>query len=157
MSVGIDTVVASLKAAGEVAEGLAKIKDPEKFTNAIDMLRGHISLAERAVLAAQSHDAEAATAVNAPKENFVALDSWNAEKSRYRLQELPPGVFVYALKSEMADGEQRHAICQTCYQHGKKSILDGDEAEDGTGRLTCPECHTVLLIGDAKRSHGEWP
>jgi hypothetical protein len=82
---------------------------------------------------------------------MAKLEGWEREKKRYQLEQLPPGVFVYALKPDMAAGEPLHQICQTCYQRGKKSILHSSERASGLHNLECHECGTRLTVGAYRR------
>jgi hypothetical protein len=92
-------------------------------------------------------ETETAEEIQGLKARVVDLETWEAEKRRYQLEQLPPGVFVYSLKQEMANGEPPHSICQTCYQRGKKSILHSDEPGNGVYNMTCHECGTSLHVG----------
>ena len=61
--------------------------------------------------------------------------------------ELPPGVFVYALKREAADGEPLHQICTSCYEQRKKSILHRSDRINGLTQITCNGCGKTLEEG----------
>jgi hypothetical protein len=99
------------------------------------------------ILAAQEAQSKLVEHLRALEKEVADLKTWEAEKQRYQLQQLPPSVFVLTLKPEIAAGEPIHSICQTCYQRGKKSILHGDEHRNGIHHLTCHECGTRLQVG----------
>ena len=158
----IDSIMSPLHAAGDVAKGLIDIRDTVKFGEAVIKLQAQILAAHQGALAAQARESEMVVEIRELKEDVAEMKAWKAQKERYRLEQLPPGVFVYALKPEMADGEPPHHVCQTCYQRGKKSILHADEPSNGVHRLTCHECGASLIVGHYRsdplpsRRGGHW-
>jgi hypothetical protein len=142
-----DAIMSPPKAAGDVAKGLVDIRDTVKFGEAVIRLQGQILSAQQGALAAQSRESELGDEIRVLKARVAEVEGWEAEKKRYALEELPPGVFVYSLKPAMANGEPAHKLCQTCYQRGKKSILHAGEPSSGQYNLTCHECGVNLTIG----------
>lgn len=90
----------------------------------------------------------------------LKLKDMKAELSRYELKQLPPGTLVYALKETDQRGEPSHYICPTCYQRGKKSLLQEGEKINGQTPLKCHECATELRAGiynaPSLRRGGAW-
>jgi hypothetical protein len=148
MASWIDSIMSPLHAAGDVAKGLVDIRDTVKFGEAVIKLQAQILSAQQGALAAQARETDMAAEIRGLKEHVAEIEAWAAQKDRYRLEKLPPGVFVYALKPEMAGGEPPHQICQTCYQRGKKSILHSDEPGNGLYHLNCHECGATLTVGN---------
>jgi hypothetical protein len=144
----IDSIMSPLHAAGDVAKGLVDIRDTVKFGEAVIKLQTQILSARQGALAAQVRETQMADEIRGLKEQMAKMEAWESQKDRYRLEKLPPGVFVYTLKPEMAGGEPPHQICQTCYQRGKKSILHSDEPGNGLYHLHCHECGTTLTVGN---------
>jgi hypothetical protein len=81
------------------------------------------------------------------KKEKAAFETWEAERKRYKLEKLPPGVHAFTLQPEMANGEPPHYICATCYHRGLKSILNSDEPGNGVHRLYCLECKSSQFVG----------
>jgi hypothetical protein len=74
----------------------------------------------REIMAAQGYAMEAVAAqsellrrVRQLEEEKAKLQAWNAEKGRYQLKSIQPGVTVYALKEGMEGGEEPHYLCPT--------------------------------------------
>lgn len=145
-----DAIMSPLKAAGDVAKGLVDIRDTVKLGEVAIRLQAQILAAQQGALAGQSREADLLEEIRSLKARVAEAEGWEAEKKRYALEELPPGVFVYALKPDMANGEPSHKLCQTCYQNGKKSILHAGEQSMGQYRLRCHPCDTVLVVGHFK-------
>jgi hypothetical protein len=130
----------AFKAMFDMARGLKDIHDTTIRNGAIIELQEHI-------LTAQAEQASLVERLRTLEKQLTELKAWEAEKERYQLHELPPGVFVLSLKPEMGNGEPDHSICQACYQRGKKSVLHADEHRNGIHHLTCHECSAVLRVG----------
>lgn len=143
----LKAVTDPLKAASDLAQGLMDLRDVTKLGGVVVKLNAEIISAQRGALSAQQNEATMAEKIRELEAKIVSFENWDAEQKRYELQKLPPGVFVYALKADMAGSEPPHQICQTCYQRGKKSILQSDEPGNGIHHLTCTECKTELTVG----------
>jgi hypothetical protein len=124
----------------DMAKALKDINDATNRNVAV------IALQEQ-ILAAQLAQSTLIERVRELEGEMARVKAWEAEKQRYKLEELPPGVFVRTLKPDMAAGEPMHRICQTCYERGKKSVLNASEPYNGQRDLTCNECGSKLTAG----------
>jgi hypothetical protein len=136
----------SMRAAVEITKAMTNIRDA-------NMMQTKIFKLTREIMAAQSDAVEAVTAqsdllqrVRQLEEEKAKLETWNAEKGRYDLKAIVPGVTVYALKKGMEHGEEPHYLCPTCYNRGQKSILQQETRTPGMIRMqVCHECSTELI------------
>jgi hypothetical protein len=115
----ISGTMSALKAAGEITKLIIASHDANVIRQKAIELQAQIFTAQQNALTAQSDQFTLLERVRELEKQIADLEAWATEKRRYVLQDLEPGVFVYALKPEMADGEPMHQICQTCYQRGK--------------------------------------
>jgi hypothetical protein len=127
----------------DMAKGLKDINDDAVRNTAV------IELQEK-ILSAREQQTMLAERIRELEEQVAQFEKWETEKQRYELDSLPPGVHVYTLKEDMAAGEPLHHICQTCYQHAKKSVLNQSETNRGVYHLTCDECGADLKVGHWK-------
>ena len=97
----VDAIMLPLNAAGDVAKGLVDIRDTAKFKDAVIKLQAQILSAQQGALTAQARETQMAEEIRALKAHVAEIEAWAAQKERYELKELRPGVFVYALKSGM--------------------------------------------------------
>jgi hypothetical protein len=143
--------VTAFKTMFDMAKALKDISDTTIRNAAV------VELQEQ-ILGAQVAQAALMERVSFLEKEVTRFETWEAEKQRYKLERLPPGVFVYSLKQDMAAGEPLHYICQTCCQRGKKSVLHSDEPWQGVHHLTCHECKAILDVGEfrAAPSAGDW-
>lgn len=145
-----DLVTAPLKTASDLAKGMMELRDLAKFGEVVVKLQDQILAAQRGAMAGQSREHELLDQLRDLKSKLAEVEGWEAEKKRYALEELPPGVFVLALRPDAANGEPPHKICPTCYQRGKKSLLHASETKLGRHSLSCRECGTQLWVGHSE-------
>ncbi len=67
-----------------------------------------IDLQEK-ILAAQAAYATLTTRVGELEREVTRFESWEVEKQRYQLEQLPPGILMYRLKAGMENGEPEHS------------------------------------------------
>jgi hypothetical protein len=131
--------LSSLKSAFDIAKGLKDIDNATIRNAAV------IELQEK-ILSAREDQTTLLDRVGALEAEVAALKAWDADKARYKLHQIQTGVFVYALKEGMEQGEEPHYLCPTCYQNHKKSILQQETLS--VGRVVvqiCHECDTELI------------
>lgn len=143
----LGTALAALNNAKNIAQSMIALRDAAAFQAKMIEFQSAILEAQNSALAANEERAALIEKVSDLEAQVAKLEAWETEKKRYKLESLPPGVFVYTLQQEMADDEPQHHICQTCYQRGKKSILHSDEPGNGIYHLSCNECGSKLQVG----------
>ena len=144
------TALAAFERAKNVAQTMINLRDTALFQSKTIEFQSAILEAQNCAFAANDERAALIERVRDLEAQVAKLEGWETEQKRYKLESLPPGVFVYTLKPDMADGEPSHHICQTCYQRGKKSVLHSDEPGNGIYHLSCNECGSKLQVGHFK-------
>jgi hypothetical protein len=140
--------VSAFKAAMDITKGLKDIDDRTRRNEAV------IELQEK-ILGAQSAQAALVEKVSDLEKEMARLKAWDAEKQRYKLEELRPGVVAYSLKEDMANGEPAHKLCTACYEVGFKSFLKPETWDPGRcNMIVCHGCGWFsYLSGAADPSH----
>ena len=107
-----------------------------------------MSLREGA-LELQEENQELKNEVRELKDRLKSIESWEQEKKRFLLVNPwgGPGQ-TYALREESSNGEPPHLICTSCYQSGKKSILNPTK-KTGDVLMACPVCKATVDTGYA--------
>jgi hypothetical protein len=136
----IAAALSSLKAAKDIAEAMIGLRDAQAFQAKLLEFQSKLIDANNSAFAAQDERSALLERIGKLEEEVTRLKTWEREKQRYKLERLPPGVLVYALKPEMAEGEPPHRICAACYQRGKKSFLQ--ELDEGYAK--CHDCGSEL-------------
>ncbi|MGI4796731.1 MAG: hypothetical protein ACRYG8_22270 [Janthinobacterium lividum] len=146
----ISALMTSIKTAKELAQSMVTVRDIAVFQGHLVDLRGEIINAQDEAFSAQEERGKLLDRIKKLETDIAALKVWEAEKQRYELRDVreAKGVFIYALKPELANGEPEHKICATCFQRGRKSILQSETRSSGRASvLICHECGTDLYIG----------
>jgi hypothetical protein len=124
----------------DMAKGLKDINDAAIRNGAV------IELQEQ-ILSAQSAQAALVERVGELEKEVAGFKEWDAEKKRYQLTEVGPRVFTYVMKPEASGTEPSHWICASCYQNGKKSVLQGSESAMSGWMHTCLACDLEIRTG----------
>jgi hypothetical protein len=70
----------------------------------------------------------------------MRLKDWSSEKENYSIREIASGTFAYVHKDFMGNFQSAHKYCCTCFECGKKSMLQQtSEMLSGIG-IGCPSC-----------------
>jgi len=126
--------LSALKTAFDMAKALENIHETTVRDRAIIDL-------QKEILAAQAAQFSRVDSVRALEKEVTQLKAWDADKQRYKLTELKPGVVAYALKEGMENGEPAHKLCASCYNSGHKSFLVEAVWNPGMARvMVCHDC-----------------
>ena len=142
----LNAVMDPLKSANETVKGLIEIRDTAKFGNAIIELQAQIMTAQQGAFAAQARESALAEEVRDLKARMAELEAWDAEQEKYELTEVPPGVFVFALKESEQSSEPAHWICANCFQHHQKSLLQRSGVRSRRRIYHCANCSNEIEV-----------
>ncbi|HVX78858.1 MAG TPA: hypothetical protein VHB49_22215, partial [Bradyrhizobium sp.] len=92
------------------------------------------------ILAAQAAQCASLGRVGKLEKEVARLETWDAEKQRYQLTEIHPGVFARTLKEGMENGEPQHSLCDACYEASFKSRLKRETWNPG-------RCNVIVCNG----------
>lgn len=148
-----------MKSAADLAKTLMDLVGSGKAREQAVKLYGEILSAQSSALAANSAQAALIEEKRELEERIRRLEAWEIDKQRYELVEISRGVFARQLKADAKGSEPIHRICATCYEAGRKSILQSDGLPGpygGTETLKCFQCSAeigILHQGHTPRSH----
>jgi hypothetical protein len=108
--------VGAIKTAFDIAQGLHKIHDVAARDRAVVDL-------QKELLAAQQAQSELITRTGELEREVARLKDWEADRARYQLAEIAPGIVAFAVKDGMRNGEPFHRICANCCAAGRKAYL----------------------------------
>ncbi|TXN23997.1 hypothetical protein [Methylobacterium sp. WL9] len=146
----ISGLLSSLKASTDLTKAMLGLRDAQLVREKAVELTAEIMSAHQGALAAQSAQAALLSEVADLKQQIKKFEDWDREAQRYELMEIATGSFAYVLKPDMQAGETGHAICATCYQNRRKSILQAfarDHQWTLTNYLRCDTCKAEIVIG----------
>ncbi|MBZ9854297.1 hypothetical protein LB566_10815 [Mesorhizobium sp. CA13] len=144
----------AFKAMMDMAKGLKDINDATVRNTAV------IELTEK-IMSAQSAQAALIGEIGKLEKDLVRFETWEAEKQRYELHKLHPGILIYRLKTGMENGEPPHEICANCYNNGVKLLLHNTGVHNGRTHWKCHTCGFDEQTGDftppSRGVHGDGP
>ena len=139
-------LMTSLRSVVEITKAMKDVNDANVIQTKVFELTREIMAAQSCALDAQTAQSELLNRIRQLEEEKAKLETWNAEKGRYELKAIVPGVTVYALKEGMEHGEESHYLCPTCYNRGQKSILQKETRSPGMVIMqVCHECDAELI------------
>ena len=134
----LTSLFSSLSMALNIAKGLKSIDDQVKLNDAVFKLQEALLNAQQISLSTQQDMASLIEAKGRLEKEISKFREFEAEKSRYSLNELDAGGIVYTVKEDATNSEPTHHICANCYQESIKSILQ----HSGLG-LVCSKCKSI--------------
>jgi DNA-directed RNA polymerase subunit RPC12/RpoP len=147
----ISGMMSALKSAGDITKLIISSHDAAIIREKAIELQTQILSAQQSALTAQSDQFALLQSVSELEGKIADLEAWDTEKQRYELKQLVLGAFAYSLKADMSNSEPPHYICATCYEHGKKSILQLTAQNAATLSLRkpqmyrCSECKAEII------------
>jgi hypothetical protein len=140
----------AVKAATEIVKTIAGLRDSAKLLENTVELNQKILSVQTALADAQAEQTTLIQTVHQLEEEITRLKAWDAEKQRYKLVEVGAGAFAYVIKPEAQGSEPEHLLCPTCYEKGKKLILQALSVAEQRGVRgdvrTCPACKTSVAV-----------
>lgn len=142
--------LSSLKAASDIIKGLNAANTQAAINDVKISLQERIFEARDALSAAQDAQSVSLQRIRDLEKEVATLKAWDADKERYKLTELRPGVVCCALKEGMEKGEPSHRLCASCYNGGHKSFLADETWHPGRAHvLVCHDCGAYLYLSGA--------
>lgn len=135
---GFLTVLQSLKAVTDIVKSLRNNSSEIKAQK--DLLEVYSSLLElkEEIIIMRDQYAELSSVKRDLEHKLAERNDWEQTKSRYKLHQIKPGIFVYALKPEFQVDELLHYLCPACMEKGQKGILS--KTSPGSYYYKCPVC-----------------
>lgn len=137
----VSALFGSLNTATEIVKSFVGLRDTAMIQGKVIELQTVILSAQSSAFAANATQTALLDQVRHLETQVASLKTWEAEKQRYQLQEMGRGAFAYVLKAEASGGQPLHALCQTCYERGAKSLLQSNGAPRWDEHYwACPVC-----------------
>jgi hypothetical protein len=137
--------IQSVKVLGDILKSAHELKDSTALIAAVNEVQCKLAVAYEAVCnALEKRRALEQQAADLEKE-LNEIKDWKADAEKYQLTEICSGVFAFATKPGMENGEPPHKICAACYGKRQKSYLQLDGADGRGTHYKCCLCGTVII------------
>lgn len=150
----ISAALSSVKTLYDLTKAMVSRRDVAAFEGKMIEFQAKILDTQADLLAAQEERSSFLARISDLEKEVTDLKAWEAEKQRYELKNFEWGVFAYRLKPEAQGSEPVHLLCTNCFQHGRKSILQGTAEMNMARRIhACPVCKLQIpMTASALRS-----
>jgi hypothetical protein len=119
----ISAALSSFNALKDIAQSMVGLRDAVAFQDKLIEFQGKLIEAQTSVFAVNEERTRLLSRVNELERQIAALEGWQSEKQRYEMKLTASGSIIYSLKVDATPTEPPHNICPSCYQSGRKSIL----------------------------------
>lgn len=153
----IQGAITGLKTAADIAIGMSNLKTMTEVQGKAIELQQIILSAQSSALSAQSEHFSLLEKIRHLEKEIAQVKAWETEKQRYKLSSPWEGALTYSLKESMANGEPAHWICTSCYEDGRKSILNPIKSKDTWYLLVCPVCNSQIQSPWRSAVHPQFP
>lgn len=141
----IQGAVQAAKAIYEIVKANKALADLDGLNAAVGELNAKLVDATAATLTSQEKQAALSNRVRELEKELMEFKNWDREAERYQLAELCAGVFCFAVKPGMENGEPPHKICAACFNKRQKGYLQRTEFDGRGTRYKCGECGSEIL------------
>jgi hypothetical protein len=149
----ISGALGALQSASNIIKTLAGLRSESERSAKLIELQSQIMAAQTSAIQANTSQTALVDRVRQLEAEIARLETWSTEKQRYELKAVSAGSFAYALKANEQGSEPSHYICQTCYEKGKKCILQLKPSSFHAQQMgvptsfLCPECKAEVIGG----------
>jgi rubrerythrin len=150
----IPGLLSSLKVLKDMTQATVEMRDIVAFRERLIEIQPKIIDAYDAAIRAQIDRSALLEQIRELEKQVAGFEAWEAEKQRYELVKLHAGALAFRVKESMRGAEPEHYICASCYQEGKKSILQGFTDYLNENSLTCPRCKTKTVHSYTQQGDG---
>ena len=138
--------ISSLKAAIDIAKGIASLQSQTEVNQAIIDIQHALLDAQSAALADKEALSNQRLEISQLENEIAANAQWNKFLARYVLTRSERGCFTYNLKPEFDNEEVFHRLCTTCIDQKAKSILQTVSSRNGGEVVECHRCKSRLHL-----------
>ena len=144
----IAATLTSLKNAGDLIGGIARLALSREAQKKINELHQSILAAHQNALDAQAAQAESSLRVAELEKQLDESERWAAVEGRYELHDFGGQTYAYLVKEDARGAEPLHRLCAHCFQVRQKSILQaGGQNASGQDVYNCPRCDKRFDFG----------
>lgn len=152
----IGSALSSLKMIKDIIGGIASLKSEVEVNEVKVQLQRALLEAFDALATAQQTQAERGQEVEKLREEIRKLEDWSGEREKYALRAVPGGAFAYMPHDAAATGEPAHWLCTSCFEVGRKSIMQPISSINGETTWQCQPCKSKFLTFSRTRpTYGE--
>ena len=133
----VKTVIDLAKTVKDVASDTdLKIKTGDLYDSMISL--------QNVIFSLQSENQSLLNSKYELEKKLVEFESWEKEKTKYKLIEISKGVVTYTYDTSQDPSMPSHYICKNCYNDRTASILNPVFISSEGSQYICPRCKAEL-------------
>lgn len=141
----ISSLIASSKAAYDIAKGISSLKSEIDRNESISKILEVFLSVQTQTLSVNAIAQKLQEEKYELTKKLMEFKRWAKTETQYRLEEVGPSVFVYAYKkTDLSDPE--HWLCTNCFKDRIKSIIRLASKGSGIKKYICPHCKDEFYI-----------
>ncbi len=141
----ISSLIASSKAAYDIAKGISSLKSEIDRNESISKILEVLLSVQTQTLSVNAIAQKLQEEKYELTKKLMEFEKWAKTETQYRLEEVAPSVFVYAYKkTDLSDPE--HWLCTNCFKDRIKSIIRLASKGSGIKKYICPHCKDEFYI-----------
>jgi len=139
--------ITSLSVASNIAKSMLELRDFAQLNSKVIELQQTIISAQQQILSGQTEQSSLSAKIQELERECIRLQEWSTERENYDLKEIASGVFARIEKNFLGSFQSAHKLCTTCFEKGKKSILQQQSVEIGRKlSITCHCCNSTIVF-----------
>ena len=151
----VASLLASAKAAYDIAKGINALKNEVDRNQAVSKILEVLIAVQTDALSMQEKHSLLTTKIQELEKECDRLKDWQAEKERYKLKEIAPGLFARIEKGLVGNLQSAHKFCATCFEQNSKALLQQEKIKVGRRlSLTCHRCKSKVIF-DSYLKHSD--
>lgn len=140
------SIVTGLTTIGKLAADIAAASDAAKRNALLIEFQKSLIEAQSTTFSEQLKNASLLSRNQELEAECARLKDWSAELTEYELSEFSHGMFCRIERGNTQELKSALKYCATCFDNGKKSLLQLQTGEMRKRGLNCPNCKTTLWL-----------
>lgn len=138
----------SIKSAMDMLKGIRSLKSETEVNQAIIDIQRILLDAQTAAIEDKQRQLGLLARVSELEARVANISKWDEERARYKLTEFSEGRYAYVLKEEASREEPSHKLCTTCFNDGRKSLLQTVNKHSGGESVYCQHCKQKTILSN---------
>jgi hypothetical protein len=149
MIVEISSLIASSKAAYDIAKGIDSLKSEVDRNESISRILEVLLSIQRHALSVNAIAQKLQEEKHELTIRIMELEKWHETEMQYELREVASGIFVYAYKVTDNPTKPMHWLCPKCFQEKKPHIIQLDRKSAAGTNYFRAACSMKFQISSA--------
>ena len=135
--------LAAYNHASNIVKSIFELTTENAVIEKLNMLNKELFAIHSSNLDLQQELSAAKTEIHHLKKEIICFETWENQKSRYKLYSPWANAIVYAITEANSNGEPPHWLCTQCFDNRKRSFLNARRNKSGCEEFFC-SCGNIV-------------